>query len=797
MSISDTKNAQKYASIAETAAAQAKIYADKLEDAPDYAAQAEAAAAQASDSAQSALTAQNNANAAASQAGDSANAAAQSAADAEGAAEAVFGSSLHAPTGEVLSTLPSAAGRVNTVPVFDGAGDAAVKDIADFAILDSNGKIPVSMIPAVALSEVFVVNSQAAMLALDAQEGDVAKRTDLGYSFILASEPASTLSNWVQVSDDVLAQLGLSTGATEVGAVDDDNNSTTVQGALALKASKAYLSATTGATRVNTSSGVTVQQALDDINNTIPQLPYDYYIGSFFASNTDDSLSLFSSQDGKTFTKINANGLTPINTSVVGNRDPSIIFYKNFWYVAATTGGTSSVGSTDADFLIFKSKDLITWQLFKCLAGPTLLKGQPGSVIGGTITTISPIWAPSLSIVNGDLYVQLNIGYKPRAVDIDGNLVNWCAPFACKCNNLTAMTFDFPQQIMTDTSVQRIDVEMSQNPAGGWVLAIKNEYNKHIEVWKSSSYLGGYTKVADLDFGGVYVEGPSLVWINGLQKWRMYADAFRLFGTTYYVESVDLVTWTSPIVVQCPWPLRHGTVTNLANLPQAEKAIQSFSQAAALMLSNNVMPCWEEGGTLVSGSQTIIPKCNYVYRVGGSTQSTVTINQRGGDWFYLLVSSGLPAAGITVTGTAVDGTFSVGYGQSSLRLFKIWFNQASGLYEVEGQPNQRGDSAAFSEQTGWPTITTTFTPMHGRTYTTSGGDSSNTTISGLPSSMPDGTYFHLWIGSETATGSITITTGATNIQVGSSNVVLAGNTGNGNRLYTMKKVSGTWRLYGF
>ncbi|HBH6928745.1 TPA: hypothetical protein L3F84_000809 [Enterobacter cloacae] len=277
MSFSDTQSAKKYASIAEVAAAQAKIYADKLEDAPDYAAQAEAAAAQASDSAQSALTAQNNANAAASQAGDSANAAAQSAADAEGAAEAVFGSSLHAPTGEVLSTLPSAAGRVNTVPVFDGAGDATVKDIADFAILDSNGKIPVSMIPAVALSEVFVVNSQAAMLALDAQEGDVAKRTDLGYSFILASEPASTLSNWVQVSDDVLAQLGLSTGATEVGAVDDDNNSTTVQGALALKASKAYLSATTGATRVNTSSGATVQALFDQLTGGTFNLKYRNY----------------------------------------------------------------------------------------------------------------------------------------------------------------------------------------------------------------------------------------------------------------------------------------------------------------------------------------------------------------------------------------------------------------------------------------------------------------------------------------------------------------------------------------
>lgn len=274
MSISDTNKAQKYASIAEVAAAQAKIYADKLEIAPDYAAQAEAAAEQASDSAQSALTAQNGANAAAGQASASANEAVQAAADAEDAAEAVFGSSLHAPTGEVLSTLPAAEERINTVPVFDDAGDATVKDISDFAILDSNGKIPVSMIPAVAHSEVFVVNDQTEMLALDAQEGDVAKRTDLGYSFILASEPASTLSNWVQVSDDVLAQLGLSTGATEIGAIDDDGNSTTVQGALALKASKSYLSATTGATRINTSGGATVQNLFDQLSGGTFSLGY-------------------------------------------------------------------------------------------------------------------------------------------------------------------------------------------------------------------------------------------------------------------------------------------------------------------------------------------------------------------------------------------------------------------------------------------------------------------------------------------------------------------------------------------
>ena len=80
------------------------------------------------------------------------------------------------------------------------------------------------------------------MLSLDAQTGDVAKRTDLGYSFILSAEPASTLSNWVQLTDDVLAQLGLPTGATQVGATDDSGGNTTVQGALNLKVSIASLS---------------------------------------------------------------------------------------------------------------------------------------------------------------------------------------------------------------------------------------------------------------------------------------------------------------------------------------------------------------------------------------------------------------------------------------------------------------------------------------------------------------------------------------------------------------------------
>jgi hypothetical protein len=51
-----------------------------------------------------------------------------------------------------------------------------------------------------ATGNAFIVNSQAAMLALDtAKVGDIAIRSDSSKSFILQSLPSSTLSNWVQL----------------------------------------------------------------------------------------------------------------------------------------------------------------------------------------------------------------------------------------------------------------------------------------------------------------------------------------------------------------------------------------------------------------------------------------------------------------------------------------------------------------------------------------------------------------------------------------------------------------------
>ena len=90
------------------------------------------------------------------------------------------------------------------------------------ASLDDTGKVPESQLPAIAITDTFAVASQGAMLALTAERGDIAVRTDLNKSFVLAAEPATTLGNWVELrtpTDAVLSVAG-KTGAVTLAKAD-------------------------------------------------------------------------------------------------------------------------------------------------------------------------------------------------------------------------------------------------------------------------------------------------------------------------------------------------------------------------------------------------------------------------------------------------------------------------------------------------------------------------------------------------------------------------------------------------
>jgi hypothetical protein len=63
--------------------------------------------------------------------------------------------------------------------------------------LDAGSLIPSQYLPPLAITDTFVVGSQAAMLALPAQRGDLCVRTDQAATYALAQDPATVFPNWV------------------------------------------------------------------------------------------------------------------------------------------------------------------------------------------------------------------------------------------------------------------------------------------------------------------------------------------------------------------------------------------------------------------------------------------------------------------------------------------------------------------------------------------------------------------------------------------------------------------------
>jgi hypothetical protein len=95
------------------------------------------------------------------------------------------------------------------------------------------GTVPTSALPPLAVNEVFTPADQTAMLALTAQRGDMAIRTDNGKTYVLASDSPGTLADWKQVTaaGDVVSVAGrtgavvLAKGDVGLGNVDNTADS--------------------------------------------------------------------------------------------------------------------------------------------------------------------------------------------------------------------------------------------------------------------------------------------------------------------------------------------------------------------------------------------------------------------------------------------------------------------------------------------------------------------------------------------------------------------------------------------
>ena len=113
-----------------------------------------------------------------------------------------------------------------------GLGDVATlnKGTANgnVVVVGENGKISEDILPALALSEVSVVDSQEAMLQLQAQPGDVAVRSDVEKSFMLKEKDASQIDSWVELKSptDKVQSVNGKTGTVVLSTKDvaEDTN---------------------------------------------------------------------------------------------------------------------------------------------------------------------------------------------------------------------------------------------------------------------------------------------------------------------------------------------------------------------------------------------------------------------------------------------------------------------------------------------------------------------------------------------------------------------------------------------
>lgn len=114
----------------------------------------------------------------------------------------------------------------------DDLGTAAFADTGtgsgNVPVLDTNGKLNTSVLPAIAITDVFVVASEEDQLALEAEEGDIAIRTDESKSYIHNGGTAGTMADWtlLLVPTDTVLSVNGQTGTVVLDA-DDISDSTT------------------------------------------------------------------------------------------------------------------------------------------------------------------------------------------------------------------------------------------------------------------------------------------------------------------------------------------------------------------------------------------------------------------------------------------------------------------------------------------------------------------------------------------------------------------------------------------
>jgi hypothetical protein len=105
----------------------------------------------------------------------------------------------------VLTAADAAAARTaigagtSSLVIGTGSGNAMAGN-KTFAFSEITGQLGTSQLPPLAINDVFTAADQTAMLALTAQRGDMAIRTDNGETYVLATDSPGTLADWKMIT---------------------------------------------------------------------------------------------------------------------------------------------------------------------------------------------------------------------------------------------------------------------------------------------------------------------------------------------------------------------------------------------------------------------------------------------------------------------------------------------------------------------------------------------------------------------------------------------------------------------
>lgn len=354
----------------------------------------------------------------------------------------------------------------------------AVNGIAE---LDGNGLVPTHHLPALAITTTQVVNSQAAMLALTAQTGDVAVRTDVNKSFILTATPATTLGNWQELltpTDSVLSVDG-STGAVSLsgtylnrttgqllGALDANNFKITGLGTPtnnADAATKVYVDTVAGSATAAAASAAAAAASYDSFD--------DRYLGSKSTAPTldNDGNALI---EGALYWNSVSNAMLAWDGSAWASISSTSDIYR---YRYTATGGETSKSGTDDNgltlsyivgkeqvylngVLLVRTTDYVATNGTSIASLAALAAGDILEIITFTAFELANVISPTLFDAKGDILVA-------TSADTAGKLTVGTNGYFLKADSSTATGLTWSavdlSSYATTTSVQTANEEQN------------------------------------------------------------------------------------------------------------------------------------------------------------------------------------------------------------------------------------------------------------------------------------------------------------------------------------------------